>query len=275
MTNPRAYRHLGLVTGLFLCFALGSPQAGATPSAEASRDAWVAQASVGLPPPVLEALSKIAGADRQLLALRSYLKAGSGLADRWSWSLDQQSRYSSTLEGKAASVELDAVVAAFAAENPGFSVRAQSAASKPGGADRELEWQRIGPLGRCCVRRRCVERRFGAERAQPNATALRKALLTGNPIPARGRSRPGAFRPWAGARLRFSDRARCRVDRRDRCSVRAPAMGCSGMDAKAANRDPGCGNAFGGPAAIPIRALALRVCPGLSPDPVNPVCSGR
>lgn len=210
MTNPRAYRHLGLVTGLFLCFALGSPQAGATPSAEASRDAWVAQASVGLPPPVLEALSKIAGADRQLLALRSYLKAGSGLADRWSWSLDQQSRYSSTLEGKAASVELDAVVAAFAAENPGFSVRVNR-------LPRSLEAQIASWNGNESVRSAAaacagaLERRFGAERAQPNATALRKALLDWQPdtsatlaapgLSAHGQARAFDFQIERGAEL--------------------------------------------------------------------------
>src|ERR1700691_6309653 len=84
---------------------------------------WVAQASAGLDPRALDALRQIVGADRRLLALRAYLRAGDSLDARWSWSAAQLAAYPSTQEGEAAAHDIDAVIAAFAAENPGFTLR--------------------------------------------------------------------------------------------------------------------------------------------------------
>lgn len=72
--------------------------------------------------PATEALGRIAGSDRQLLAMRSYLRAGPDLAARWSWSDAQIAVYPYTTEYRDAQAEVDKVVAAFEAANPGHEL---------------------------------------------------------------------------------------------------------------------------------------------------------
>jgi hypothetical protein len=79
------------------------------------------QASAGLDSDVIDALQRILSADRRLLALSAYPRAGGTLAERWS--KEQLSSYPATLEGKAATADIDAVVAAFTAANPGFTLQ--------------------------------------------------------------------------------------------------------------------------------------------------------
>jgi hypothetical protein len=210
MTTLRASGCLRVAAGLLVASTLASPPAALSAPADASRDAWVAEASVGLPPPVLDALAQIAGADRRLLALRSYLKAGDGLNERWSWSEEQQLTYPSTAEGKTASVELDAVAAAFAAANPGFTLRVNR-------APRSLEAQiiawndneSVAAAAAACGN--ALERRFGAAHARSTAAALRLALLDWQPnhratlaapgLSAHGQARAFDFQVERGAEL--------------------------------------------------------------------------
>jgi hypothetical protein len=130
----------------------------------------------GLPPPALDALSQIAGSDRRLLALRAYLRAGDALSERWSWSQAQQSAYAGTAEGRAASFELDAVVAAFAAANPGFTLRVNR---RPRSLEAQItSWNEnasVGAAAAACAS--ALERRFGAGRAPRSAMELQKALI--------------------------------------------------------------------------------------------------
>lgn len=72
--------------------------------------------------PATVALDRIAGSDRQLLATRSYLRAGRDLAARWSWSDAQIAVYPYTDEYRDAQAEVDEVVAAFEAANPGYEL---------------------------------------------------------------------------------------------------------------------------------------------------------
>ena len=72
--------------------------------------------------PATIALDRIAGSDRQLLATRSYLRVGPDLAARWSWSDAQIAIYQYTNEYRDAQAELDKVVAAFEAANPGYEL---------------------------------------------------------------------------------------------------------------------------------------------------------
>lgn len=84
---------------------------------------WVDTASRGLDPAALDALHRINGANRRLLALRAYLRAGEALAARWSWSQERLSHYPATPEGRAATADIDAVLAAFARANPGYTLQ--------------------------------------------------------------------------------------------------------------------------------------------------------
>jgi hypothetical protein len=117
-------RLLKMVVVLALGCAPGVFAARAPADAGGRELAWVAAASVGLDRRAIDTLARIKGADRQLLALRAYLRAGATLTARWSWSQQQLSAYPTTAEGKAASADIDAVEAAFATANPGYSARA-------------------------------------------------------------------------------------------------------------------------------------------------------
>jgi hypothetical protein len=96
---------------------------GAAAASEITHQQWVNVASDGLDPRAIDTLHRIQGADRQLLALRAYLRAGDSLAARWSWSEATLAQYPSTPEGKAAAADLDAVSAEFAKENPGYQLQ--------------------------------------------------------------------------------------------------------------------------------------------------------
>lgn len=74
------------------------------------------------PPPSEEALARIPDPGRKLLALRSYLRAGPGLAARWSWTEAEIKAFEGTSQQQALLAEIDAVKAHFKAANPGFEI---------------------------------------------------------------------------------------------------------------------------------------------------------
>ncbi len=73
-------------------------------------------------PPVAEALVRIDGTGRRLLALRSYVRSRAHLADRWSWTSEQIAAYEGTPEHGELQQEIERVRAAFVRENPGFEL---------------------------------------------------------------------------------------------------------------------------------------------------------
>jgi hypothetical protein len=97
-----------------------SPASNATP-ADALAPV-VAGIVAELDPRVGEALARMDGDGRRLLALRSYLRSRSHLAERWSWTAEQVAAYQSTPEHAELQAEVERVRAAFAQENPGFEL---------------------------------------------------------------------------------------------------------------------------------------------------------
>jgi hypothetical protein len=175
---------------LIIALVIFSPAPTAEAADEAYQQAWVAQASAGLQPPVIDALHSIVGFDRRLLALRSYLRAGDALSARWSWSQQQLSMYSSTPEGKAAAADIDAVAAAFAAANPDFSLH----------VNRELRslelqiahWNENGSVGTTAAALVTdLERRFSDKRESVNGDELRNALIEWQPKSPAALAAPG------------------------------------------------------------------------------------
>ncbi|HET7204397.1 MAG TPA: hypothetical protein VFI92_13610 [Steroidobacteraceae bacterium] len=75
-----------------------------------------------LDPRVVEALDRIDGLGRRLLAARSYLRARSSIAERWSWSQQQIDRYAGSPLQRALDAEIAQVRAVFEAENPGYTL---------------------------------------------------------------------------------------------------------------------------------------------------------
>jgi len=166
-------RYLTFTSALVILFSLAS--AAPTTVSGARQDAWVVQASAGLPPAVSDALYRIEGVDRRLLALRAYLRAGDALSERWSWTQDRLSAYPSTPEGKAAAIEIDAVAAAFATRNPGFTLLVNR---QPRTLDVQItHWNENESVGKtAAMLRAALERRFTAN-TPLNAVELRKALI--------------------------------------------------------------------------------------------------
>jgi hypothetical protein len=186
-----ALRVLLLVMAAFsTSVAWGSPTQVAEAPTDALPDMWTAQASAGLEPPVIDALYRISAADRRLLALSAYLRAGATLTERWSWSQERLSSYPTTPEGKAATADIDAVVAAFAAANPGFTlqvnrkIRSLEVQIAHWNVDESVRTAAAALLA-------ALEQRFIGEASTPNTDQLRSALIGWMPNAAIALAAPG------------------------------------------------------------------------------------
>ena len=74
------------------------------------------------PPPSGQALAKIPDTGRKLLALRSYLRYGAKIADRWSWTEEQIKAFQGSPEQQALLAAIAAVNEHFKASNPGYEI---------------------------------------------------------------------------------------------------------------------------------------------------------
>jgi hypothetical protein len=169
-------RHLAFTSALVILLSLAAAVSTTAAASEARQDAWVVQASAGLPPAAVDALHRIVGVDRRLLALRAYLRAGDALSKRWSWTQERLAAYPSTPEGKAAAIEINAVAAAFATSNPGFSLQVNR---QPRSLEVQIaHWNENESVGKTAARlRAALDRRFTANGSPLNAVELRKALI--------------------------------------------------------------------------------------------------
>jgi hypothetical protein len=148
---------------------------GAVSSTEAVHQRWVDSASAGLDPQAMQTLQRIHGVDQRLLALRSYLRAADSLALRWSWSQEALAQYPSTSEGKAASANIDAVVATFAKENPGYELRVNR---QPRSLEMQLaHWNKNASVAAAAASLvEALDRRF-ADSSSVTGRELRDALI--------------------------------------------------------------------------------------------------
>ena len=169
------------------------PQVAAADSADSAatqrRQAWVIQASAELDPRAVAALQQIAGAERRLLALRAYLRAGASLAERWTWSQQQLSTYASTAEGKAAAADLNTVIAAFDSANPGFTLRVNRTPRSL--AVQLAHWNENRSVGSAATALASALDRQFAGAVTPDARALRAALINWTPAVAATLAAPG------------------------------------------------------------------------------------
>jgi hypothetical protein len=101
----------------------------ATPAlASVSVDDYLRAVTHDLPPVAREALQRVDGKPRQLLAVRGYLRAGPQLSSRWNWSAEQIRAYESSQEYRDLLAEIAAARARFEAANPGYSLYANTTA---------------------------------------------------------------------------------------------------------------------------------------------------
>jgi hypothetical protein len=74
------------------------------------------------PPPSGDALTQIPDPGRKLLALRSYVRYGARIADRWSWTEERIKAFEGSPEQRALLAEIAAVNEHFMAANPGYEL---------------------------------------------------------------------------------------------------------------------------------------------------------
>jgi hypothetical protein len=81
-----------------------------------------------LPPAAKDTVQRIGDPPRQLLAVRGYIRAGQQVEPRWSWSAAELRAYESSAEYRDLLAEIAAVRTRFEAQNPGYSLYANTAA---------------------------------------------------------------------------------------------------------------------------------------------------
>jgi hypothetical protein len=82
----------------------------------------VAAVAAQMDPRVAQTLVRLDGTGRQLLALRSYMRSASHLAERWSWTQEQIAAFEGSPEQRNLRREVDQVREAFTRDNPGFEL---------------------------------------------------------------------------------------------------------------------------------------------------------
>lgn len=174
------------IRSLALALLLSARLAGASQP----HDVWVRQASAGLDPRAIATLEQITGADRRLLAVRAYLRAGASLEARWSWSQQQLAAYPATPEGRAAAADLDAVIAEFAAANPGYALHVNR---MPRSLELQIaHWNENRSVGNAAAElAAALEPQFGANSSPLDTQALRTALMQWAPSVAAALAAPG------------------------------------------------------------------------------------
>ena len=90
--------------------------------ADAEIDATLAALVAGLDPRAASAIDRMEGTGRRLLAARAYLRAGAGLGERWSWSLEQAAAFEDTAEKRALDDAVARVRCEFESRNPGYTI---------------------------------------------------------------------------------------------------------------------------------------------------------
>ena len=169
---------------------------------ESQVQTWVTVASMGLDARAVAVLQQIDGADRRLLALRAYLRAGDSLPQRWSWSQQRLSEYATSTDGKEASADIDAVAAVFAASNPGFALRVNK---QPRSLELQLaNWNENATVAKVATSLvHSLGQQFGAAAVPPTPEALRRALTEWTPSVAAPLAAPGLSAHGQGSAFDF------------------------------------------------------------------------
>ncbi|MBL8271438.1 hypothetical protein [Steroidobacter sp.] len=118
-------RRIGIVT---LVAVLLAPLQFACASSDAALDSYLQHIAASLPEKVAATLKEIDGTPRRLLAARAYLRAGDELRSRWSWSTDDIQAHARSPEYRALLEETERVRARFEAQNPGYTLYANTEA---------------------------------------------------------------------------------------------------------------------------------------------------
>lgn len=178
-----------------------APLAGA--SSDDALDRYLQHIAASLPKKAADTLQRIDDTPRRLLAARAYLRAGSELRSRWSWSADEIHAHTRSPEYRALLDETEQVRARFEAQNPGYTLYANTEA-------RSLELQitrfntnkSVGKVAGALHRQALTEIRkpmYGSPEQADSVQHFKKFLTrwrppTAAPLAAPGISRHGQLR---------------------------------------------------------------------------------
>ena len=112
---------------------------------------------------VAAVLPRIEGAGSKLLALRSYLRSGGHLAERWSWTQEQIAAYEGSIEQQELNAEIQRVARNVRASESRLRIVREPAGAQSRHPACELESQRIRcrGFGSAAAGRRCASRHRG------------------------------------------------------------------------------------------------------------------
>ncbi len=199
--SSEPFARIGCALIMLMLSAIAQAQ-GAAASTENLHQGWVDSAAGGLDPEAAATLERIHDADRRLLALKAYLRAGDSLAARWSWSEETLARYPSTTEGMAAAADIDSVVAAFAKLNPGYQLQVNR---QPRSLEVQLaRWNENASVAAVATTLgRFLDRRF-ADSPSPTTAEVREALAQWTPDTAAALAAPGLSAHGQGRAFDFA-----------------------------------------------------------------------
>lgn len=118
-------RRISIVAAVALLLA---PLQAVLASPDDALDKYLQNIASSLPEKVAATLQDIEGTPRRLLAARAYLRAGDELRERWSWSTDEIHEHTRSPQYRALLAETDRVRDRFEAQNPGYTLYANTEA---------------------------------------------------------------------------------------------------------------------------------------------------
>lgn len=134
---------------------------------------YLAAIDARLPAPARDALARIDGAPRRLLAARAYVRIGKSLSSRWSWSAAQIDTYEGSGEYRDLLRAITAVQSRFEAQNPGYSLYVNT---RTRSLDLQLErWNEnpsVGTTARALERAALRELKGGNYPGEPGAAVV-------------------------------------------------------------------------------------------------------
>lgn len=100
----------------------------AVAASEDALEQYLQHIAAALPETAAAALQDIDGTPQRLLAARAYLRAGRDLRKRWSWTADEIKAHTKSPQYRALVDEMAQVRARFEAQNPGYTLYANTEA---------------------------------------------------------------------------------------------------------------------------------------------------
>jgi len=159
-------------TSLLLAAALSPIFAGAA-DRERQLHLYMRAASASVDAGPKYALGEISDTDRRNLAMTYYLRAGSTIQQRWSWTREQISAYYTSTDFLETQIEIDKIKQRFAADNPPYELYVNVEVRSL--EEQLARWQTVRSVGIAAVQLReaaLEQLQVGAYTAEPTAKAV-------------------------------------------------------------------------------------------------------